>query len=311
MSSLSNATTEFLNHCQYEKNLSPKTLKFYTIDLKQFHAFLLTNGYQLNVTEIDKQCLKDYLKELHCWKPKTIKRKVATLKAFFNYLEYEDTILVNPLRKMKVRIKEPQALPKALTKTETGKILQQAYTALSRSRTGTYSRKEKIRDAAVIELLYATGARVSEIANLKTADLNLDTGLISIHGKGNKERAAYISNPGTLKILRDYLDAFGDGIGEYFWMNRLGNTLSDQSIRNLVKKTTKDAQLNQKVTPHVIRHTFATLLLENDVDIKYIQSLLGHSSITTTQIYTQVNREKQQQILINKHPRHELSLLME
>ena len=119
MLTIQQTTTDFLNHCRYEKNLSEQTLKFYTIDLTQFKAFLISQNYTSSVIEVDKHCLKSYLKELYQWKPKTIKRKVATLKAFFNYLEYEDAILINPLRKMKVRIKEPQVLPKALTKKET------------------------------------------------------------------------------------------------------------------------------------------------------------------------------------------------
>jgi len=305
------ATTEFLNHCKYEKNLSPQTIKFYTIDLNQFGAFLVREKQPPNIIQLDKHCLKAYLKELYQWKPKTIKRKIATLKAFFNYLEYEDMILVNPLRKMKVKIKEPLVLPKALTKKETAQLLESAYQTLSQTKINSYARLEKIRDAAVIELLFATGARVSEIANLKVNDLNLKTGRMNIRGKGGKERIAYICNPGTFKILNAYLDAFHGRIGEYLWVNRLGQKLSDQSIRNLVKQLTRTAKLKKHVPPHVFRHTFATLLLENDVDIKYIQSLLGHSSITTTQIYTQVNREKQKQILQERHPRHEISLVID
>ncbi|MFC0513554.1 tyrosine-type recombinase/integrase [Mucilaginibacter angelicae] len=312
MLTIQQAQTEFLNHCRYEKNLSAKTIKFYTIDLTQFSTFLITEKLPQFVAEVDKHCLKAYLKVLYQWKPKTIKRKIATLKAFFNYLEYEDDILVNPLRKMKVKIKEPLTLPKALTKKETGQFLQSAYHALTASREGTYARDEKIRDAAVVELLFATGARVSEIANLKASDLNLKTGRMTIRGKGNKERIAYICNDETFRILNTYFETFKEKIGEdYLWVNRLGRKLSDQSIRNLVKKLTTAAQLEKHVTPHVFRHTFATLLLENDVDIKYIQSLLGHSSITTTQIYTQVNREKQKQILTDKHPRHELLLAID
>jgi len=311
MLTIQQATTDFLNHCRYEKNLSTKTLKFYTIDLTQFRAFLSAGAYPLIVSELDKYCIKLYLKELYQWKPKTIKRKVATIKAFFNYLEYEDAIVVNPLRKIKIRIKEPQVLPKALTKKETGQILQQAYKALSTAPLDTYTRKERIRDVAIVELLFATGARVSEIANLRAEDLNLKTGRITIRGKGNKERLAYICNEGTFKILRAYFDAFRRGVGEFLWVNRLGKKLSDQSIRNLVRHLAGKANISKHVTPHVFRHTFATLLLENDVDIKYIQSLLGHSSITTTQIYTQVNREKQKQILRKKHPRHELLFVMD
>lgn len=311
LTTIQQAITDFLNHCRYEKNLSTQTLKFYTIDLTQFKAFIVAGNNAQQITELDKYCLKAYLKELHVWKPKTIKRKMATIKAFFNYLEYEDIIVVNPLRKMKVKIKEPQILPKALTKKEIGQILEAAYKAISNARMGTYTQLERTRDAAVVELLFATGARVSEVANLRVHDLNLKSGRMTVCGKGNKERIAYICNPDTLKILNAYYMGFQDRISDHLWVNRLGNKLSDQSIRNVVKKLTKAASIPKHVTPHVFRHTFATLLLENDVDIKYIQSLLGHSSITTTQIYTQVNREKQKQVLAERHPRHEFSLAID
>ena len=286
-----------------------KTQKFYRIDLTQFHEFLATNNFTDLVAGIDKHTLKAYIKELHQWKPKTIKRKIATIKAFFNYLEFEDVIPTNPLRKIKIKVKEPVILPKALTKDDVAQILTTAYQQLASAKKGSFRQFERTRDAAIIELLFATGARVSEVANLKIADLNLETGQVSISGKGGKERLAYLCNQGTLDILRRYCDLRNNSTTTgYLWINRRGRKLTDQSIRNSVKRLTAMTRINQHVTPHVFRHTFATLLLENDVDIKYIQSLLGHSSINTTQIYTQVNREKQQQLMLDKHPRHELSL---
>jgi len=303
------AIKDFLNHCRFEKNLSSKTLKFYQIDLRQFSAFAQRQNYSHLVTEIDKRCLKDYLQELSQWKPKTIKRKVATLKAMFNYLEFEDAVLVNPLRKIRIKIKEPLVLPKALTKQETGQLLQSAYQSVADAKTGAYGFLEKLRNAAIIEVLFATGARVSEVAGMKVDDIDLDTGKIYIRGKGNKERIAYACHADTLRTLNVYYQFFREKIdsnGDDLWVNRLNNKLSDQSIRLLVRSVTQDAKITKRVTPHVFRHTFATLLLENDVDIKYIQSLLGHSSIMTTQIYTQANREKQKKILEEKHPRQEL-----
>ncbi|MES2389405.1 MAG: tyrosine-type recombinase/integrase [Bacteroidota bacterium] len=305
------AITDFLNHCRYEKNLSPKTLKFYTIDLRQFTEFLQSHKYPSLIAELDKVSLKAYLKELYVWKPKTIKRKVATIKALFNYLEYEDLIAINPLRKIKIKIKEATILPKALTKNETGQLLQTAYTALATAKTGHYDYIEKVRNTAIVEMLFATGARVSEIANLKISDIDLISGKIYIKSKGNKERIIYICNADTLQTLNNYrnsVKAKQACNNEYFWVNRLSRKLSDQSIRIMVRNLASNAQIGKRVTPHVFRHTFATLLLENDVDIKYIQSLLGHSSIMTTQIYTQVNREQQKRLLEEKHPRKELML---
>ncbi len=140
--------------------------------------------------------------------------------------------------------------------------------------------------------------------------MDLSSGVITLKGKGDKERMIQICNSETIKVLNHYHRLFEDRInfsGGYFLINRLGKKLSDQSIRNLVKNLGRGA-VQKHITPHVFRHTFATLLLEKEVDIKYIQLLLGHSSIVTTQIYTHVNRTKQREILKAKHPRGELSL---
>jgi integrase/recombinase XerD len=314
MLTLKQATTEFFNHCQYEKNLSPKTVKFYRIDLLQFSTFMELNEYPATVGQIDKNHLKDYLKVLSQWKPKTIKRKIATLKTLFNYLEFEDHIPANPIRKLKIRIKEPTLLPKALTAGEASDLLRLVYTTILPANKDKYSYLEAIRNTVVIELLFATGARVSEIANLRRNALDLEAGSITIYGKGGKQRMIQLCNSDTLFTLRTYCQLYQDKIaasGGYLLINRFGSKLSDQSIRILVSSLADHAKITKKVTPHVLRHTFATLLLENDVDIKYIQSLLGHSSIMTTQIYTQVNLEKQKQILAEKHPRMAFSMTMQ
>jgi len=308
------AMTEFFDHCRYEKNLSAKTLKFYTIDLLQFSAFLEQQGFPLVLAEIDKTHLKDYLRELSGWKPKTIKRKIATLKALFNYLEFEDHIVANPLRKLRIKIKEPALLPKALTAEESSELLKKVYASILPNKESTYSYLEALRNTVVIELLFSTGARVSEIANLRRSALDLRSGTVTIHGKGGKQRMIQLCNPDALFTLGTYCALFAGRIAEnggYLLVNRLGNKLSDQSIRILVSHLAEAAKIGKKVTPHVLRHTFATLLLENDVDIKYIQSLLGHSSIMTTQIYTQVNLEKQKKILAEKHPRMRFAMAMQ
>lgn len=305
------AIEDFLNHCKYEKNLSVKTIKFYTIDLQQFIAFLRLNHQSNDILSVDKLALKAYLRGLSLWKPKTIKRKIATIRALFNYLEYEDVISVNPIRKIRIKIKEPITLPKALTKNETQQIFRSAYQKMNLSDRDKYTHLESVRNTAIIEILFATGARVSEIANLRLNDINSSSGVIHIRGKGDKERIIQICNADTLSMLNSYILLFRDKIKQNdnaLWINRLNRKLSDQSIRGLVNKLSQAALINKKVTPHVFRHTFATLLLENDVDIKYIQSMLGHSSIMTTQIYTQVNKEKQRRILEEKHPRKEFAL---
>ncbi len=301
--------TEFLLHCRFEKNLSPKTLKAYETDLSQLRLFL--NNKEL-VSEISKEDIRSYLVLLSSLKPKSIKRKIATMKALFNFLEFEDKILVNPFRKMRIKIKEPQTVRSVMDIREVFKVLKTAY--LKRDvieDKKSYSYFESLRNITVLELLFSTGARVSEIADIKTECINFRTGTILIKGKGNKERVIQICNKETLTILQEYYQLVLENKildGGWFLLNRFNKKLTDQSIRNIVKKIAKKAGLTRRITPHIFRHTFATLLLEKDVDIKYIQSLLGHSSITTTQIYTHVNRKRQRQILTTKHPRKDFSM---
>lgn len=304
------AHENFIDHCKFEKNLSDKTIEFYEIDLRQFKKFLKTNELSSQVTEIDKFVLKDYLKHLAHFKPKTIKRKLATLKALFNFLEFEDIITINPFRKLRVKIKEPRNLPTLMNAYEVRKIFKAAYAEKEELAVSDANYLAKIRDVAVLELLFATGIRVSELCDLKDQNINLYTGVISIYGKGRKERLIRVCNADVLNVLREYRKLFEKQILEcgHFFINRLGKRLSDQSIRRLIRHYTQLAAINKNITPHTFRHTFATLLLEEDVDIKYIQHFLGHSSIATTQIYTHVNSAKQQQILSTKHPRNSFEL---
>ncbi|QQL50258.1 tyrosine-type recombinase/integrase [Mucilaginibacter ginkgonis] len=310
MLNLKQAITDFSNHCRYEKNLSLKSIRCYEIDLLQFTKFIEAQNFPSQINCIDKIHFKAYLKELSRWKPKTVKRKVATLKAMFNYLEFEDLIISNPLRKIKIQIKEPQFLPKALTLLESHALLSKTYDFLADKKRSAYSYQEALRNTAVIELLFATGARVSEISGLLHSSVDLESGLVTFFGKGGKQRMIQICNLDVLKILRAYCKHSKNNLsdGKFLLVNRLGNKLSDQSIRILVRNLASKANITKRVTPHMLRHTFATLLLENNVDIKYIQSMLGHSSIMTTQIYTHVSLEKQKQILADKHPRMNFSL---
>jgi integrase/recombinase XerD len=306
------AIKKFLFHCEFEKRLSPKTLKAYAIDLKQYNAFMEKMGIS-DVILMRKEELKDYLQFLSIFKPKTIKRKIATVKALFNFLEFEELIDVNPFRKIKLRIKEPLVLPRVMNIQEATKIFSLVYHEYEEipPNIDSYSYKEKLRDIAVLELLFGTGVRVSELCSLKYDCIGPGFSSIRVNGKGSKERNIQIINGDIKKALQKYYSSFSTSIGElnYFFINRFGNRLSEQSVRLMIKKYREKCHITKNITPHVFRHTFATLLLEQDVDIKYIQNLLGHSSIMTTQIYTHVSCEKQTEILQNKHPRNDMVLI--
>ena len=174
----------------------------------------------------------------------------------------------------------------------------------------TYQYNSILRDIAVIELLFATGVRVSELCSLTPTQIDFTTHKIIINGKGSKERILQIGNEDVKKILSEYYAAFKTDITKtgWFFINRLHKRYSEESVRNMIVKYLKLANIDMHVTPHMFRHSFATLLLESDVDIRYIQKMLGHSSIKTTEIYTNVSTSKQNSILTAKHPRNSMHI---
>lgn len=246
------------------------------------------------------------------FKPKTIKRKIATLKAFTHYLIIEDIIASNPFDKIETAFREPVILPKTIPLNTINDILKAAYLELHSDNT-YYKYQTALRNVAVLELLFATGARVSEICTLTPSSVDLLNHTVKIYGKGSKERIIQIENNDVLKILQKYYDSFQSVISEtgYFFVNKMHRRLNEQSVRTIINKYVKLSDCNLHITPHMFRHSFATLLLEEDVDIRYIQRLLGHSSITTTQIYTHVTTAKQKEILITKHPRNKINAYTE
>jgi len=306
MNDIQNFIANFLSHCKYEKNLSPLSLKAYSIDLVQFQSFLHENYPTKEFVEIDKNIIRNYIVKISpTLKPKSIKRKIASLKAFINHLEFEDVIIVNPFRKIKLSIKEGKQLPKTIELKNIKKLLLYVYNLKRNCLVDKYSYKCIVRDIAILELLFISGMRVSEISHLKTANMNISKGTLLVEGKGNRERIIPIPHHDIIQILLTYHKLFTTQIssGDYFFMNRLNNRYSEQSIRLMIRKYYKAAHLNQHITPHMFRHSMATLLLENGADIRYIQSILGHSTINTTQIYTQVNELPKRKIIELKHPR--------
>lgn len=298
--------TRYLNHCKYEKGLDDNTLKAYRIDLIQFFVY----SEQANTDNQNKN-LQNYIVFLHSkYKIKTVKRKIASVKAFYNYLECQEIISENPFPKLQIKLHEPFLLPKIIPFEDIQRILQYAYQRKSETQTEKYEHLACLRDVAVLELLFATGMRVSELCSLHLWDIDLVNGTIKIYGKGAKERIVQIGNSEVLLAVRSYYQAFAKKIdmSGWFFINRLGNCLSAQSVRFMINKYSQVVGISQHITPHMFRHSFATYLLEEDVDIRYIQQLLGHSSITTTQIYTHVSTKKQHEILVTKHPRNKISI---
>lgn len=296
----------YLSHCKYEKGLSVQTLKAYRIDLEQFAQFIRNEK-----SGPDKTVVQSYISGLHKqYKIKSEKRKIASLKAFFSYLEYEGKIQENPFVKLRIKLHEPFVLPRAIPLPAIHQLLDCAYGQKRTAEINSDAYRAILRDIAILELLFATGMRVSELCTLRPASIDFMDGTIKICGKGRKERIIPICNESVFAAVCSYHTAFECEIkaSGWFFVNRLGHRLSDQSVRFMIRKYTDLAGIELHITPHMFRHSFATLLLEEDVDIRYIQQLLGHSSIMTTQIYTHVSSRKQRDILTFKHPRNKLKI---
>lgn len=289
----------YIMYCRYQKGLSPKTIKAYSIDLRQYYEFNNQSNYDL----YEKNALNEYIFELHKkYKPKTAKRKIACLKAFFHYMELEEIVEINPFNKIQTKFQEPFVLPRTIPLKTIKKLLQTVYKEKDKPMSD-YKHRVVLRDIAVFEIMFATGMRISEICSLKNSDVDLKNKMIWVYGKGAKERIIQIENNNVIKALKKYKKN-NSSVNDYFFINKLGNRLSEQSVRYMINHYVEIAGIDMHLTPHMFRHSFATLLLEEDVDIRYIQQLLGHSSITTTQIYTHISMKKQRNILAKKHPRN-------
>jgi Site-specific recombinase XerD len=296
---------EYLEYCEYRKRLDKKTLKAYHIDLKQYDNYIANDGDFSQKTVLDT-----YITALHKkYKSKTVKRKIASLKAFYHHLAYKDILSENPFEKLDIRFREAKLLPKTIPFHSIQTLLSTLYAQKEQTKT-EYQLRCCIRDIAVVELLFATGMRISELCSLRPQNIDFQSNNILIYGKGAKERILQIGNPEVLSALTLYRDTFQEDISfcDYFFVNRIQHKLSDQSVRFMIKQYVELAGLNQHITPHMFRHSFATLLLEQDVDIRYIQQMLGHSSISTTEIYTHVSNGKQKDILFHKHPRNLMAI---
>lgn len=301
MTNLQTCIKNYLEYCSEQKRLDEKTLKAYRIDLKQFTGQISTT----DITEVTSSALEKYIIGLHRqYKPRTVKRKIASLKALFHYLEYKEVLEKNPFGKIPVRFREPVILPKTIPLHTVEAFLKAIYKHRRHAK-NDYQKRNALRDAAVIELLFATGMRISELCALKEHDVNLYDGTILIYGKGRKERRIQIENETVIQVLKEYRDSFYSGIRscDHFFVSQTGKCFSDQAVRRMINKYTALASIELHITPHMFRHTFATSLLEADVDIRYIQEMLGHSSINVTEIYTHVAVAKQRDILAAKHPR--------
>lgn len=296
---------EYLYYGLKQRKLDEKTVRAYRVDLRQFSEFCAQKEL---VTE--KAIIRQYVLYLHeTYKQKTVKRKVASLKAFYSYLEDEEIIENSPLRKIRTEFREEKVLPRSIPYSVLQSLLSSMYSQKSIESTIS-NRKLLNRDIAVVEILFSTGIRISELCNLMQKNIDIEHGIFCIKGKGGKERYLQIGTEEVLEQLKEYKRHWKKELeaSEFFFLNRYGKRYSEQSARRMIQRYTQEAMIEMHITPHMFRHAFATLLLEEEVDIRFIQKMLGHASITTTQIYAEVASKKQMEILKMKHPRNRMDI---
>ncbi len=292
-------TVQYLTACESEKRLDKKTIKAYRIDLRQFTEYVIGQA-----ASFDRETIKSYTAYMNQkFRPSTVKRKIASIRAFVTWLMEENLMEKNPFENLHLKVQKPTLLPRVIPFWVIRSILEEVH----KRQKLNLDNMTVLRETAVIEMLFATGMRVSELSGLKTENIDLKEGVIRIFGKGSKERIAYIGNAEVLEALRKYAEACQPERNGTFFLNSRGKRLSEQSVRNIVRKYGELVDYPTRITPHMFRHSVATLLLEEDVDIRCIQHILGHSSILTTQIYTHVAETKQREIMEERHPRNGFS----
>ena len=291
---------DFLIYLEVEKNFSVHTIRAYNSDILSFLLWLDTTP----IEQTDHTKLKDYLVFIQRfnYSKTTLSRKIAAIRTFYRFLYREKIIDTNPANSVHAP-KKSKSLPKFLT----GKEIEQILNNIQISTPAGY------RNRTILELLYATGMRISELSNLNFGNLNLEENEITVMGKGAKERIVLVSERAKdflqkyIKTVRYMVAEESSDIEENedspVFINKTGYRLQPQSIRTVLNDIVKKIELPKKVTPHVFRHSFATKLLENGADLRVVQELLGHASISNTQIYTHVSTERLKAVYDSTHPR--------
>ena len=276
---------KFLDYLKYERGFSDYTIKSYSTDLKEFYEFSKKDTVNI---ELVRKYLR-YLYEKN-YSNRSISRKVSSLKSYFKYLEGEGIIKDNFM----ILISNPKlkkTLPNYLNYQDLEKLLNFP------DRNNKYG----LRDALILEMLYSSGVRVSELANMKLKDIDFKDKKILVLGKGNKERYVYYGSKCD-SLLKKYLD-MDHMDSPYLFIGKRKDRLNEREIRLIVTESAKKAGINIHVTPHTLRHTYATHMLNEGADLKSVGDLLGHESLSTTQIYTHISNERLRQVYLKSHPR--------
>lgn len=283
---------KYIDYLEYERKLSENTIKSYQNDLMQLDIY-----FNSKIKDLTHQDLLQYINSLDTLKTRSIAHNLTVINSFYNFLCNENIITTNPCNNISLP-KAPKPLPNYLTEEEITKLLN-----IKLNTPYDY------RNKAILELLYATGLRISELCNLKITDIDLDNALIRVFGKGKKERIVPITDL-VIKYLKIYIENYRNEIlknkdSEYLFISNSQKQISRQALFKIIKAQCKYVGIEKNVSPHVIRHSFATHLLKHGADLRIIQELLGHEDITTTQIYAHLVNEKIKEDYEN-HPRNKI-----
>lgn len=268
----------YRNYLKYERNYSDNTVSAYINDLNKYEEFL-----KKNILESDAEDLEKYLKYIGGMQSTTVAHKITAIKSYFNYNIKRGIVKSNPANKVS-RPKLAKHLPEYLTEEEVSKLLDVEIKS-----------PYDFRNKTILELLYSSGIRISELVNIKTPNYDSEECLIRIMGKGSKERIIPLGDY-AINIMNDYMNNYRPLINkkftDYIFINNRGDKISRQFIFKVIKKEALKKGIKKDISPHTLRHTFATHLLKNGADLRIIQELLGHENISTTQIYTHVTNNK-------------------
>ncbi|GEN47318.1 site-specific tyrosine recombinase XerD [Ligilactobacillus pobuzihii] len=297
MTIINELVVNYLHFLTVERGLSANTVTSYRNDLDQFVKYLKKQNFD-KFSEVTRQDITAYLQEETARKKanSSIVRSVTSLRRFFSYLIHEKKITTDPMNLIDTP-KQEKHLPEVLSRHEVEQLLE----------TPNVGEPLGLRDRAILELMYATGLRVSEVINLKLADLHLPVGLLKTIGKGQKERIVPIGDTAAYWI-DEYLEhgrvkLLKEKRSDFLFLNFHGNQLTRQGIWKNLKIQVQKAGITKNITPHTLRHSFATHILENGADLRIVQELLGHADISTTQIYTHLSKRRLSEIYDKTHPR--------
>jgi integrase/recombinase XerD len=318
MMNLHEAISRFMTHCRSAKKLSGHSLRAYLSDLTDFARF----AEDVVVREIDRDLIRRYLAHLfdeRKLKETTAKRRVACLRVFFKWARKDGIIELSPFLDLEVKIRLPRRLPRALTHDQLRSFLKVAsayaghlwgtpYSIANLTRENSDDHFYAMTALVSAELLYATGIRVGELTSIRTSDLDLAGGVVRIRGKGNRERRVFLPCDGIRTLIEAYIILRKQRYprDDSLLIAPDGKPSTTQSIRGLFHAISENANPPLYITPHMLRHTAATHLLEAGVDIRYVQRLLGHESIATTQIYTHVSDINLREAISKSHPRNRM-----